>query len=96
MPRCRLLVLVFLCLVTRTVFPAEADVAPLWVVDLRCEHLTDPLGIDDLQPRLSWRLAAAREGVRGNRQSAERPATTQISSSPLSAEPKKKVTNDRR
>ena len=28
------------------------------VTDLRCEYLTDPLGIDVPQPRLSWKLAA--------------------------------------
>ncbi len=31
---------------------------PVWraPVDLRCEYLADPLGIDVLQPRLSWRF----------------------------------------
>jgi hypothetical protein len=39
-------------------------------VDLRCEYLTAPLGIDVLQPRLSWRLAAIRSEARGQRQTA--------------------------
>lgn len=29
---------------------------PLRVADLRCEYLTDPLGIDTTAPRLSWRV----------------------------------------
>ena len=33
-------------------------------VRLRCEHLTNPLGIDVPQPRLSWTLAAERRGQR--------------------------------
>ena len=37
----------------------------LTATDLRCEHLVDPLGIDDLQPRLSWHLIATRKGLRG-------------------------------
>lgn len=36
-------------------------------VGLRCEYLTDPLGIDVARPRLSWTLAAT---GRGQRQSA--------------------------
>ena len=32
------------------------------VMDLRCEYLDDPLGIDVRQPRLSWRLQAQRQG----------------------------------
>ena len=33
-------------------------------VRLRCEHLTDPLGIDNPTPRLSWQLADTRRGAR--------------------------------
>lgn len=32
-------------------------------VDLRCDHLTAPLGIDNPQPRLSWRLEDSRAGA---------------------------------
>ncbi len=35
---------------------------PLRVVDLRCEHLVDPLGIDVAQPRLVWRVESASRG----------------------------------
>lgn len=41
--------------------------AGLTVQGLRCEYLVDPLGIDVLQPRLSWVLQSA---LRGQRQSA--------------------------
>ncbi len=39
---------------------------------LRCEYLTDPLGIDVVKPRLSWILASGRPGDRGEYQSAYR------------------------
>jgi alpha-L-rhamnosidase len=42
----------------------------LVVRDLTCEHLVDPLGIDGLPPRLSWKLAARDENARGLTQSA--------------------------
>lgn len=31
---------------------------------LRCEYLVDPLGIDEVQPRLSWQIESARRGAR--------------------------------
>jgi alpha-L-rhamnosidase len=31
---------------------------------LRCEYLVNPLGLDELAPRLSWQLATARRGAR--------------------------------
>ncbi|MCA9236482.1 MAG: family 78 glycoside hydrolase catalytic domain [Planctomycetales bacterium] len=31
---------------------------------LRCEYLTDPLGVDELRPRLSWQMRSARRGAR--------------------------------
>jgi alpha-L-rhamnosidase len=36
----------------------EAAVTPLSVVNLRCEYKTNPIGIDVLQPRLSWELVS--------------------------------------
>ena len=33
------------------------------VKDLRCENLGSPLGIDQPQPRLSWRLAPGARGL---------------------------------
>jgi len=40
------------------------------VTDLRCEYLSDPLGIDVRQPRLSWKLEAVDPKARGQRQTA--------------------------
>lgn len=39
-------------------------------VDLRCEYLKDPEGIDVLQPRLSWKVFAKESKIRGARQIA--------------------------
>src|SRR5687767_3276186 len=51
---------------------AQSEAAPANVVDLRCEYLADPLGIDVREPRLSWRLEATDSDARGQRQSAFR------------------------
>jgi alpha-L-rhamnosidase len=45
--------------------------AQLTPVRLRCEHLENPLGIDVVQPRLSWELTA-KVGQRAQRQTAWR------------------------
>ena len=39
-------------------------------VDLRCEYLKNPLGIDRTDPRLSWKLQAAPAAGRGLKQTA--------------------------
>jgi alpha-L-rhamnosidase len=39
-------------------------------VDLRCEYLKNPLGIDRTNPRLSWKLQAAPSAGRGLKQTA--------------------------
>ena len=57
------------CGVTASAQGAACSVTP---ADLRCEYLTDPLGIDVLQPRLSWKLEAADASARGQRQTAYR------------------------
>lgn len=44
--------------------------AGLTPTQLRCEYLTDPLGIDVLQPRLSWILQATDIKDRGQKQTA--------------------------
>jgi len=36
---------------------------PVAVADLRCEYLQNPLGIDAVQPRFTWRLADERQGA---------------------------------
>jgi len=48
---------------------ARAEEATSVPAQLRCEHLKNPLGIDDAQPRLSWQLQpVSPQGVRGQRQ----------------------------
>jgi len=42
---------------------ASASAEDYRVAELRCEYLTEPRGIDVLQPRLSWRLESARRGA---------------------------------
>jgi alpha-L-rhamnosidase len=47
--------------------------SPLFAYDLRCEHLTEPLGIDEPLPRFTWRLRSSRGSSRGGqRQTAYR------------------------
>jgi len=36
--------------------------AKITITQLRCEYLTNPLGIDSLQPRLSWQLESSERG----------------------------------
>lgn len=48
---------------------AEAKMDKLEPVALRCEYLQNPLGIDVVQPRLSWRLES---NTRGQKQTAYR------------------------
>ncbi len=50
----------------------EAREPTLHVIELRCEYLENPLGIDVTRPRLSWKLAAVDPDARGLRQSAYR------------------------
>ncbi|MGZ3896730.1 MAG: glycoside hydrolase family 78 protein [Flavisolibacter sp.] len=38
--------------------------SPIKAVDLRCEYLVNPLGIDAAHPRLSWHLQDARKGAK--------------------------------
>ena len=47
--------------------PAAAKTANLQATELRCEYRTDPLGLDERAPRLSWLLASE---ARAQRQSA--------------------------
>ncbi len=47
----------------------QSAIAPAY---LRCEYLTDPIGVDAANPRLSWELRATDARMRGARQSAYR------------------------
>ncbi len=51
--------------------------------DLRCEYLVTPLGMDEQQPRLSWRLRSSR---RGDRPTAARVTVERRGTSGLSTE----------
>ena len=50
--------------------PAVTAQDLLQPVDLRCEYRQNPLGIDTVQPRLSWILQPADSGARGQIQTA--------------------------
>jgi alpha-L-rhamnosidase len=49
---------------------APSAVSAVSVGQLRCEYLNNPLGIDVLQPRLSWGLGADKGATRGQAQTA--------------------------
>lgn len=51
------------------VFLAYAKVQPLEPTDLRCEYRVDPLGIDNVTPRLSWKIVDEAK-TRGQKQTA--------------------------
>ena len=48
----------------------SASAAPLHPANLRCEYLRDPLGLDTLQPQLSWIAESFNPRARGLSQSA--------------------------
>jgi len=48
---------------------SRVTAAEVAVTDLRCEYLTDPLGIDARRPRFSWKLVDSRK-TRGQKQTA--------------------------
>ncbi|MHC1769799.1 MAG: family 78 glycoside hydrolase catalytic domain [Verrucomicrobiia bacterium] len=66
MPSRKILVFSAIGLLSAIVGAFGAGVSP---VGLRCEYLPNPTGIDDVQPRLSWRVESAE---RGQRQTAYR------------------------
>ena len=43
---------------------AHAQETPVTVTYLRCEYRVNPMGIDQAQPRLSWRLESSLRGVK--------------------------------
>ena len=49
------------CQLWRVLHPASQPIA---VVRLRCEYLTDPMGIETMSPRLSWVLESGRRSQR--------------------------------
>src|ERR1700737_1388802 len=62
-------------IVLATFFWLSGEIAPaaepgMEVIDPLCEYLTNPLGIDVLRPRLSWKLKTLNPLARGERQTA--------------------------
>ena len=59
-------------LIVVSIFSAHSlrAVSTMRPVDLRCEYLKNPLGIDRSSPRLSWKLEAAPPAGRGLKQVA--------------------------
>ena len=70
---CRI-ILALSCWGFSVLFPLAIQAAqaasPLRLVDLRCEYRKHPLGIDTLQPRLSWKLKSSDPQTRGRMQTA--------------------------
>ena len=56
--------------ISLSISSALAAEATLHPVDLRCEYLNNPLGIDRTSPRLSWKLQAVPSAGRGLQQTA--------------------------
>lgn len=54
----RIIILLASCVLT-----AAITFAGNGPVDLRCEHLVSPLGVDNAHPRLSWRMQDNRQGA---------------------------------
>ena len=53
-----------LLLFVLTVVISQPAVAQLTPGNLQCEHRTDPLGVDEAKPRLSWQVTGAGRNLR--------------------------------
>jgi alpha-L-rhamnosidase len=51
-------IVILLLLLLPGVLPARRAAAQVRVQHLRCENLTNPLGLDVSRPRFSWQLSA--------------------------------------
>jgi len=54
----------FLSLINVLFFANSYAVLPVKAVALKCEYLSNPIGIDAAQPRLIWQLADSRQGAK--------------------------------
>lgn len=69
-----------LCLISVLAFTGCSDKESFVVYDLRCENLNNPLGIDKISPRFSWK-------IRSNNNGTEQQAfQLMVASSPLALE----------
>ena len=66
-----LLNLKWVCLVTLVVVLTSCQFKSTDIIikDIRCEYRTNPLGIDNTSPRLSWKLSEDNQ-IRGQKQTA--------------------------
>lgn len=55
--------LLYFALITSSFFSCAVDHCNIEVVDLKCEYLNDPLGIDANIPRLSWKIKATGNNI---------------------------------
>src|ERR1035437_6689340 len=65
----RTVVSIILVLTVNGNLPGQSPASPLHPVELRCEYLVNPLGIDTPRPRFQWVLDS-QPGERGRRQTA--------------------------
>ncbi len=56
--------LLSIALVTLSLFSCHVENDQVAVVDLKCEHLINPMGIDAKTPRLSWKLKATGNNIK--------------------------------
>jgi len=54
---------IYIAIISIWMLPFSKVVAQIGVQDLKCEMLTNPLGIDVLQPRLSWKIVSSERNV---------------------------------
>jgi len=57
----KILLTTMLCISSMLYAQKQKECLP---IELNCEHLVNPLGVDKLNPRLSWRLADKRQGAK--------------------------------
>src|SRR5690554_2159083 len=55
---------VWVILIFMTLFSCSVDSEKIEVVDLSCEYLENPLGIDEIFPRLSWKIQTEENNFR--------------------------------
>jgi alpha-L-rhamnosidase len=58
-----LLILISLVAVTLSLVSLALAATPLTISNLRCEYKSNPVGIDILEPRLSWELVSSERGT---------------------------------
>jgi alpha-L-rhamnosidase len=57
-------ILLYLLLGFTCTLKAQSNTQPVVLTDLTCEHLSNPIGIAEKQPRLSWKIVSDKRNVR--------------------------------